>query len=130
MRRSPWRWLAGYGAYTGAATGYGFFAPVVPDARRIRIRVLSDGRWTPVDPPLHGPETAVRLATVADLTMFDEIAPGVAASFAAYAFAQVPSSRAALVEVDYYDVPTAGEYRQGVRPEWKLLRVFSFLPPR
>lgn len=124
------RALAVYGVYSGAANGYGFFSPVVPDARRMRVRVLCGDRWLDAAPHLHGSESDVRLGTIADLTMMDQFAPAVAASFAASAFSRFPAASAALVEVDFYDVPTPAGYRRGLRPEWTLLRVFSFLPPR
>ena len=121
-----WRFIAPYGAYTGATNKYGFFAPNVPGARRVRVRVLCGEEWIPVEAPLQGPESKLRLTTVTSLLMFKEMEEPVAASWAAYAFGNFPCAKAALVEVDYYEVPSMKDYRQGKRPEWTLLKIFSF----
>jgi len=121
-----WRFVAPYGAYTGAATGYGFFAPNVPRARRIRVRVLCGDQWTFVEAPLEGSESRLRLMTITSLLMQKEMEESVAASWAAFAFGKFPCAQAALVEVDYYMIPTIQEYRQGSRPGWKLRQVLPF----
>ncbi len=124
-----WRVLRPYGVYTGAASRYGFFAPNVPSARRVRVRVLCGEKWIPVQAPLRGAESELRLTTITSLLMYKEVEESVAASWAAYAFGKLDCGEAALVEVDYYEVPPIQEYRRGARPQWNLLRVFAFAPP-
>ena len=125
-----WRVLGTYGAYTGAANRYGFFAPNVPNARRIRVRALCGGRWLSVDSPLRGWEAQQRLTTISSLVMRKEVEEGVAGSWAAFAFNHIPCAEVALVEVDHFQVPAMDEYRAGQRPAWKLLRVFTFAKGR
>jgi hypothetical protein len=121
-----WSFIAPYGAYTGATNKYGFFAPNVPSARRVRARVLCDEEWIPVEMPLQSMESRLRLTTITSLLMYKEIEEPVAASWGAYAFGNFPCAKAALVEVDYYEVPPMKDYRQGKRPDWEVLKVFSF----
>jgi len=122
-----WRFIAPYGAYTGATNKYGFFAPNVPGARRVRVRVLCGEEWIPVEAPLQSAESKLRLTTITSLLMFKETEEPVAASWAAYAFGNFPCAKAALVEVDYYGIPTLADYRQGDRPSWNLLHVLAFM---
>jgi hypothetical protein len=128
-QRSVWRVLRPYGVYTGAASRYGFFAPNVPSARRVRVRVLCGENWIPVDAPLRGPESQLRLSTITSLLMYKEVEESVAASWAAYGFGKLDCGEAALVEVDYYEIPPIQDYRHGARPQWTLLRVFAFAAP-
>jgi len=115
-----------FGAYTGAATRYGFFAPVLPAARRLRAKVLCDGAWIEVPPPVSGTESSLRLITISSLTMYPQIRRAVGASWAAHAFGRFPCAEAALVELDVYAVPSMREYRGGARPFWMLLEVMPF----
>src|SRR3989442_10428389 len=80
-----WKVIAPYGAYTGATTRYGFFAPQVPNARRVRARVLCGEEWIPVEAPLKGMESKLRLSTITSLMMYKQMEEPMAASWAAYA---------------------------------------------
>ena len=92
-RSRAWRFVVPYGLYTGADNKYAFFAPTVPSARRVRVRVLCGAEWIPF-------ETT---------------------------FGNFPCAKVALVEVDYYGIPTISDYRRGERPDWNLLHVLAFM---
>ncbi|MCS6953755.1 MAG: hypothetical protein RMK57_14480 [Bryobacterales bacterium] len=123
-RANPlWRYLRVYGAYTGASNAYGFFAPVVPNARRVQVKALCGERSIPVEIPLRG-ESRNRLTSITSLTSYRQIEQGVVASFGAYALGKYPCASAALVTVEYFAVPSMADYRRGERPRWKLLRIY------
>jgi hypothetical protein len=122
-----WRLLTPYGVYTGAANRYGFFAPNVPSARRVRVRVLCGEEWVPIEPPVSSSESQLRVLTVSSLVMHKEMEETVAASWAAFALNSLPCAKTAVVETEYYGVPTMSDYRRGERPNWSLLHVLAFM---
>ncbi|HXG32335.1 MAG TPA: hypothetical protein VNJ11_03140 [Bryobacteraceae bacterium] len=122
-----WRYLRIYGAYTGASTAYGFFAPAVPSARRVEVTALCGERLIPVEVPLRG-ESRNRLTSITSLTSYPQVERAVVACFGAYALARQPCATAALVKVEYYAVPSMEAYRRGKRPGWKLLRIYPLAP--
>lgn len=127
LRDDPlWRPAAVLATWTGAAARYGFFAPGVPSARRLRVRALCGTRWVEVPSPARSGEARLRIETITSLVMHEDVASPVGASWAAYAFGCVPCAEAVLVEIDYYRIPTMAEYRRGDRPEWTLLQVLPF----
>lgn len=126
-RNRAWRFLLPYGLYTGADNKYAFFAPNVPNARRVRIRVLCNGEWIPFETTVNSSESRLRLYTISSLMMHGEVEEQLGASWAAFALGRTPCAKAALVEEDYYGIPTVSEYRRGERPGWNLLHVQAFM---
>jgi len=122
-----WRFVVPYGLYTGADNKYAFFAPTVPSAQRVRVRVLCGAQWIPFEATVNSSESRLRLHTIASLVMHKETEEHVAASWAAFALGSMPCANAALVEVDYYGIPTMDDYRRGDRPGWNLLHVLAFM---
>ena len=125
--RRAWQFLSPYGVYTGAANKYGFFAPNVPSARRLRVRVLCGEEWIPVDVPVNSTESQLRILTISSLVMHKEVEESVAASWAAFGLSRFPCATAALVETDYYGIPSMEEYRRGERPSWELMHILAFM---
>ena len=126
-RSRAWRFVVPYGLYTGADNKYAFFAPVVPNARRVRVRVLCGEEWIPFETSVNSSESRLRLHTIATMVMQKDNEEHMAASWAAFALGRTPCAKAALVEVDYYGIPTLADYRQGDRPSWNLLHVLAFM---
>src|SRR5205807_8544613 len=60
-RSRAWRFVVPYGLYTGADNKYAFFAPVVPNARRVRVRVLCGEEWIPFETSVNSSESRLRL---------------------------------------------------------------------
>ena len=126
-RSRAWRFVVPYGLYTGADNKYAFFAPTVPSARRVRVRVLCGAEWIPFETTVSSSESRLRLHTITSMVMHKETEEHVAASWAAFALGRTPCAKAALVEVDYYGIPTISDYRRGERPDWNLLHVLAFM---
>jgi len=126
-RNRAWRFVVPYGLYSGADNKYAFFAPVVPSARRVRVRVLCGAEWIPFETTVNSNESRLRLHTIATMVMQKETDEQMAASWAAFALGNMPCATAALVEVDYYSVPSVSDYRRGERPDWNLLHVLAFM---
>jgi hypothetical protein len=121
------RFLLPYGLYTGAGNKYAFFAPNVPSARRVRIRVLCGGEWIPFETAVNSSESLLRLHTITSMMMRAEVEEQLGASWAAFALGRTPCAKAALVEEDYYGIPAVSDYRRGERPGWNLLHVQAFM---
>ena len=119
-----------WSTYTGAANGYAFFAPVVPDARRVRVTALCNGQRVSVNTPLNGVESGIRLMTITSLLLQERTEKAAAASWAAYAFGRVQCAEAVLVQVDRYVVPTMAAYQSGARPRWQVTGVHAFAEGR
>lgn len=70
FRDDPWwRPAAALATWTGAATKYGFFAPGVPSARRVRVRALCGNVWVEVPSPAGGGEARLRIETITSLVI-------------------------------------------------------------
>ena len=117
-----------YGAYSGAGTAYGFFAPGVAAEWRAAIDAFDPvtGKWT----------TTVRTAPNLELSILDTSIAGhfgnenvreaLAASWAATALADHPGAAAVAVRAEAYIVPPMKQYRAGARPQWTTLAAYAF----
>jgi hypothetical protein len=112
------RVIEAYRAYSGADNRYGFFAPSVAAARRVKVHVFSENRWTEMEEPLTSLESKLRASSIAGLFAQPQLTQGLAASYAALAFGRFPRAEVVLIEQQFYRLPPQEAYRRGERPRW------------
>lgn len=118
------RLLATYAAYSGAGSGYGFFAPGVGSSLRARFH-LEDSKGNLQEAKLQTGSTHefdLRVSNIID-TFFDEISDvetrrSLAASLAGKVLGRYPNYYKVRVELQSYEIPLMGEYVAGERGRW------------
>lgn len=117
-----------YGAYSGAGTSYGFFAPGVAAEWRAAIDLYdpAGGKWTTRIKSPGNLELAILDATIAGHFGNEGLREAIAGSWAASAIAQAPRAAAAVVRAEAFLVPTMKEYRAGARGEWRTFAAYAF----
>ena len=115
-----------YRAYSGASSGFGFFAPGVASEWRATFDVCREGHCIPVTEEQAAGEGRLLLLTINGLLGESELRDLLAASHAARVFARYPHADAVLVKAAVYMVPSMAQYRRGARPQWRNLYGFAF----
>ena len=115
-----------YGAYTGANSGYGFFAPGVASEWRATFDVCSNGHCIPASEEQAAGEGRLLLLTIDGLLAENELRDLLAASHAARQFGRYPHADAVLVKAGVFALPTMEQYRRGARPQWRDLYGYAF----
>jgi len=119
------RW---YATMSGAGTNYGFFAPSVGATHRARfvLRDAMGSTWPDVFDQTNSPEARLRLTGIVeaafmtgDAQQLPEWRKRLAKSWAATLFARHPNAVSLTAVVEFYDVPTMAEYRDGSRTSWQ-----------
>jgi hypothetical protein len=126
--------LVFYGNFTGAGTGYGFFAPGVTGQIRARFEVIDkDGNKSMTVLEKHQTHEAdLRVGNIIDQFLGDanddkDVQRSLAASLAGTVFGRSPSAREVVVRLESFTPPSMAEYREGKRPEWVPLYSASFI---
>jgi hypothetical protein len=115
-----------YRAYSGANSGFGFFAPGVASEWRATFDVCNDGHCLPVTEEEVAGESRLLLLTIDGLLGESDLRDLLAASHAARQFVRYPHADAVLVKAGVFVVPTMAQYRRGARPQWRDLYGFAF----
>lgn len=115
-----------YGAWTGATSGYAFFAPGISQAHRISVDLKM-----PSGEVLHEPfsfaNEALDIRAYSMALRFTgwnhkaDHQDNMARAWAATMFGRHPEAREATVRVERMDLPTMEEYQSGQRPTWTQL---------
>ena len=117
-----------YGEYSGAANGYGYFAPGVASQWGVTFSLYDkeNNKWT--DGPWSGDNNEVKLRIGTILSMFasDESREHLAASWAGMMFARHPKAKVVIVKSQVYILPSMAEYQSGERPHWEAVHVEAF----
>jgi hypothetical protein len=120
--------VAFYGAWTGTATSYSFFAPGVASEIRVRYTVLlADGSSQEGIVGTTNREMNLRLMTLFGIAPMPEAERVVSRSIAARLFGGYPSARAITIFFDVYDLPSLNQVKTGFRPTWKQIHSAEFL---
>jgi len=122
----PGRIIETYRAYSGANSGFGFFAPGVASEWRATFDVCNNGHCIPATEEQVAGESRLLLLTINGLLGESELRDLLAASHAARQFARYPHADAVLVKAGVFVVPTMAQYRRGARPQWRDLYGFAF----
>jgi hypothetical protein len=115
-----------YRSYSGANSGFGFFAPGVASEWRATFDVCNNGHCIPAAEEQVAGESRLLLQTINSLLGENELRDLLAASHAARLFARYPHADAVLVKAGIFVVPTMAQYRRGARPQWRDLYGFAF----
>jgi len=115
------RW---YGAVSGSAMGYGFFAPSVGAQMRARF-VLSNGAgstWEDDFTSGHNQEVRLRVGSIVTMFPAEEdrqlLRDDLLSCWAVAMFARHPDANGVTIYLEAYDVPSMAGYRAGARPTW------------
>ena len=115
-----------YGKLSGSSSNYAFFAPTVGSPTRATFEI-TDEKGTVRREALDetNRELSLRIGNILDVfedeMPDDETRRTLAASWVSYMMTRHPESRKVGLVVDYYDVPTMKEFRDGKAPYWKSL---------
>lgn len=111
--------LSLYGRLTGAGSGYGFFAPNVPDQVIARITGVDDkGRTEEVEVGAGGRELDFRASSMLFLFVKVDEPDLLARSLAAYSLGMNPAEEKVTVVLGFYRVPRMTAYRYGETPRF------------
>jgi hypothetical protein len=123
-----------YSEMTGAAAGYGFFAPGVDSQIRAQFEIShSDGHSSLVQLE-SGRNSEFYLRTgdiienfedqdVDDPTKFQR---DLSTSLSGTVFARYPDARSVTIHLDKFEAISMADYRNGQRPDWKRLYSATF----
>jgi hypothetical protein len=111
------RW---YGAVSGADSGYGFFAPEVGSQARAVFTLRDEtGRvWSDTLDAGENNEVQLRVSSMVSDAPTGRQRRALAASWAGKLFARYPDAEEITVRIEFFDLPTMEEYRDGEEPEW------------
>jgi hypothetical protein len=111
------RW---YGAMSGANSGYGFFAPEVgAQARAVfTLRDQTSRVWSDTLEAGENNEVQLRVSGMVSDVPTGRQRRALAASWAGKMFARWPEAEEITVRIEFFDLPTMDEYRDGEKPEW------------
>jgi hypothetical protein len=116
-----------YRDYTGAGTGYGFFAPGVASEWRATFEACSDpAHCAPIGDEPMGNEARLLLVTIDSMFAEEDLRDVVAASYAARELARLPAANVVLVKAGMYVIPPMEAYRRGKRPYWRTYYGWAF----
>ncbi len=110
-----------YASCTGADSGYGFFAPNVPDQTVAHIiSTEADGRMIAEQFDAAQRTTSLRIASLMSVFRRVDLPELQAKLIAAHTFGSRPSAREVQVFIGYYRVPSIREFREGKEPEFEM----------
>ena len=116
-----------YRDYSGANSGYGFFAPAVASEWQATFDACSDpAHCIPVDGERMSHEARLLLVTIDSMFAEDDLRDLVAGSYAARQFARLPHANVVLVKAAMYMIPSMEAYRRGKRPYWRNFYGWAF----
>ncbi|WP_434380614.1 hypothetical protein [Melittangium boletus] len=115
-----------YGAWTGATSGYAFFAPGISQAHRISVDLtLPSGEV--VHEPFRFSNDSLDIRAYSMALRFSawnrkaDYQDNLARAWAATMFGRHPEARQATVRVEKMELPSMEAYRAGERPSWTEL---------
>ena len=122
-----------YGSWTGANSGYAFFAPGVSSQLRAQFEVLkSDGKTVIEDLEAgYSTEAQLRMGNIIGFfwngTADRNARRSIAASWAGKVYGRHPDAQKVTVKLESYDLPSMKEFREGRQPKWDSFYRASFL---
>lgn len=121
-----------YQAYTGADSGYDFFAPDVGTQLRASFEVTDqkgEVQSTVFDNP-QDKEISLRIGNIVNMFWsedYDEDTQrALAASWASAISRRYPAAKKVRLRIQEYDLPTIQEYNEGLRPKWNDYYMATF----
>ena len=114
-----------YGNFSGAQSGFGYFAPEIGSELRSHFEVVEADGSTRIESLSAGAsrEAALRINNLVALlgqSMFEEKERRkVAASLAGKVLARHPGAPRVALVIEELDLPSMASYREGKRPSWK-----------
>ncbi|MCY1035528.1 hypothetical protein OV207_29075 [Corallococcus sp. BB11-1] len=112
-------WAKGYTHWTGASSGYSFFAPGVSPAVRVSFE-LEHPSGERLRDDFEFDDSAVNVRIHSMLLRFgiEKSRDALARAWAATMFGRHPEARSVTVRVDTLHIPRMGEHHDGERPFW------------
>ena len=112
-----------YGRFSGADSGYGFFAPAVGTSLSATFEITDATGKTRIEPVDRGSsrEATLRINNIIGQiwrTDDKKVHRSLAASWAGKAFARYPDAEKVAVRLETYYLPSTEEYKAGKRPAW------------
>jgi len=127
------RTVAYYAVLSGADSSYDFFAPRV-DARPEASFQVTDATGavrTEGLAPGANREAAIRVDNIVRLFLLtdeEKVRRSLAASWAGKVFARHPGAESVVFRLEFCDLPSMREYREGKQPSWDLEYQAKFVP--
>ena len=113
------RALRVYGNYSGAATHFNYFAPVVVSQVRVRFKIgLRDGSERVFEIVSPSTEVNQRLAMMFNHYLRPTVRPFLIESWARYVLAKHPEAEWVQTRVEFLDIPTLAQLKEGRKATW------------
>ncbi|RYZ36298.1 MAG: hypothetical protein EOO71_32335 [Myxococcaceae bacterium] len=125
-------WAKGYTHWTGASSGYSFFAPGVGPAVRVSFELEhASGERLRDDFQFENSAVNVRIHSMMLRFGIQDRRDNLARAWAAVMFGRHPEARSVIVHVDVLDIPSMEAHRGGELPLWseKYRAVFERRTP-
>ncbi|RKH15165.1 hypothetical protein D7X74_18890 [Corallococcus sp. CA047B] len=112
-------WVQGYAQWTGASSGFSFFAPGVSPATRVSFELEgASGERLRDDFQYDSSAVNVRMHSMLLRFMLPDSRDALAQAWAAAMFGRHPEARKVTVRVEALRLPSMEAHRGGGQPEW------------
>ena len=117
-----------FGEYTGAGNRYSFYAPRPSLPLRVVARLYAPerGEWISETLDWKRGEPALRLATITDRLQDAELSKEQAASWAAWFFGRHQETTVAIIEIQFWNIPSLKMRETMPPPAWMSQKVYTF----
>ncbi|RKH64885.1 hypothetical protein [Corallococcus aberystwythensis] len=112
-------WMLAYAHWTGASSGFSFFAPGVSPATRVSFDLEgASGEWLHDDFQSDNSSVNVRMHSMTLRFGIPESRDSLARAWAAAMFGRHPDARSVTVRVESLQLPSMEAHLRGSRPLW------------